>query len=222
MSDETRAELRRKALRQVMAERGLSPADVARMIGLPTANAIYNFLNKRSKALSSDTYEKMAKFIPDTSMAQLTGLASRAPDQKGAILRTVAQAGLWRDRFDLPHVEQCEVPLPITQAQALAGGYAAKVLPPGAEMRWPHGALLLVAGSWVVVECVHEGRVEVTVRQIEVDNGKGWLWLRTSNARFIGAVPVSWPCDGRPWRHDGDRYQVMGLVMGAWEPLGQI
>lgn len=229
---DTRAEVRRRALRQVMAEKGLTPADVARLAGLPNANSIYNLLGRRSSSLSASTYERIAQALgPTVTVADLAGLQEKAPGpSKGLTLRMVAQAGVWRERAELPLSEQAEVQLPATRDQLLAGAYAVDVRTPGAELRWPQGATLLCvppdlsdkpmqAGSWVVLERMAEGKVEVTARQIEVENGRAWLWLRTRDPRQVGAVPVQWPCDGRPWKANGERFMIASSVVGAYEPL---
>lgn len=227
-----RGEMRRRALQKAMAERGLKPADVARMAGLPSANAIYNFLNRRSNSLAAETLERIAKAMPETSVEELTGLAGQHVRRDGTavLLRAVAQAGVWRPRFDLPHSEQTEISLPVTREQAIAGAFAVRLQAPGAELRWADGAVLLcvppgaterplVHGSWVILDRVRDGKVEVTARQIEVENGRAWLWLRTKDPRFPPAVPVSWPCDGaRAWRHEGEQLRIEGIVLGAWEP----
>lgn len=233
--DDDRAEARRRALRRVLQSHGLSPADAARRAGLPTANALYNFLNRRTRSLSQQTYEAIAQALPDTTVSDLTSVTPPAHKGfRGVALRTVATAGLWRDRFELPLREQVEIPLPATEAQRLGNAFAVRVAGPGAEQRWPNGAVLLcmppeaaeiplAAGRWVVVERVADGKVEVTARQVVVDNGRAWLWLRSSDPRQAphAAVPVSWPCDGRPWRHGNERFRIAGFVEGAWEPMDQ-
>lgn len=231
MTQDTRADLRRRALRETMAKRGLKPAEIARMAGLSNANAIYNLLHGRSKSLSAETYEKIIKALPDATMAEMTGVKEPVASSRGVPLRTIAQAGLWRERFELPLQQQTEIQLPVTSGQLIAGAFAARVEGPGADRRWRRGAILLCIppqnsenpianGSWVVLERIAHGKVEVTARQVEVENGKAWLWLRTNDPRHVPAIPVSWPCDGRPWRHEGERLQIAGIVEGAWEQIG--
>jgi transcriptional regulator with XRE-family HTH domain len=227
-----RGEARRQALQRAMDERGMKPADVARAAGLPSANAIYNFLNRRSKSLAAETLERIARALPETSVEELTGLnTGPRRDANAVLLRAVARAGVWLPRFDLPHAEQTEIPLPVTRELAIAGAFAVRVEPPGAELRWGSGAIQLCIppgtmerplthGSWVVLERARDGKVEITARQVEVENGKAWLWLRTKDPRFPPAVPMAWPCDGaRAWRHDGEQLRIAGIVVGVWEPL---
>jgi transcriptional regulator with XRE-family HTH domain len=232
-ADESRAEARRQALKKIMNEKDVTAADVARMAELPTANAIYNFLSGRSRSLSAETYEKIAKAIPGVSVSELTGLSEgKARKTKPVSLRAIAEAGVWRDRFDLPLSEQAELALPVTQEQILAGAFAVKLQGVGAEKRWPAGATLLCvpalstdvpicSGRWVILERQLEGKVEVTARQVEVENGKAWLWLRTGDPRqnASAAIPVAWPTDGRPWKNGNERLQIAGVVLLACEPL---
>ncbi len=47
------AQRRRHALQAFLDAEGMTATDLARSIGLPTPNAIYNFLNNRSESLST-------------------------------------------------------------------------------------------------------------------------------------------------------------------------
>lgn len=231
--DDSRAEARRSALKKIMAEKDVTAAEVARMAELPTANAIYNFLSGRSKSLSADTYEKIAKAIPGVSVSELTGLSEAKPRKiKPVALKAIAEAGVWRDGFELPLSEQTELALPVTQEHILAGAFAVKLQGVGAEKRWPAGATLLCvptlstevpicSGRWVILERQVDGKVEVTARQVEVENGKAWLWLRTGDPlqNAAAAIPVSWPADGRPWKHGNERLRIASVVLLACEPL---
>ena len=107
------AERRRNALRQVFADYRLTATDVAAGAGLPTPNAIYNFLTGRSRSLSQQTLEKIAAAIPGVTLAMLTGEGE--PVGPGIVtIRSEAHAGRYRESADLPLREQVGVSLPLS------------------------------------------------------------------------------------------------------------
>lgn len=66
------AERRRKALREVMKRYGINAHAWAISAGLRNANAIYNFLRGRSRSLSQESLEALAK-AAQLEVAELTG-----------------------------------------------------------------------------------------------------------------------------------------------------
>ena len=71
VSSERAAEARRAALRQILRENNITPAQLARQAGLRRANLIYNFLNGRSASLSVITIAQIGAALPGVD---LTGL----------------------------------------------------------------------------------------------------------------------------------------------------
>ena len=71
VSSERAAEARRAALRQILRENNIPPAQLARQAGLRRANAIYNFLNGGSASLSVITIAQIGAALPGVD---LTGL----------------------------------------------------------------------------------------------------------------------------------------------------
>lgn len=86
-----RAERLRTNIRCLVAARGLTLAEIARKGGLPSANAIHNFLGGRSFSLSLATLQALAKVL-DVSVddligpsgCQLNGHANYHPDDRNA------------------------------------------------------------------------------------------------------------------------------------------
>jgi hypothetical protein len=58
---------------RALASHGLAPAQLARGAALPQANAIYNFLHGRWRALSLEVMERILTALPDISFDELVG-----------------------------------------------------------------------------------------------------------------------------------------------------
>ena len=56
-TDDEEVERRRKALRKVLDQARMSPAEAAKAARLPSANSLYNFLNGHSHSLSQATWD---------------------------------------------------------------------------------------------------------------------------------------------------------------------
>lgn len=70
----TRADRRRRALRDFMELEGITPSRLAREAGMKSPNALYNFLSGRSNSLSQETYERLVRSRPGIRMRELTGV----------------------------------------------------------------------------------------------------------------------------------------------------
>ena len=81
--DLARANRWRQALLCLLAKHQLSPAGLARRIGAPNPNAIYNFLNRISHSLSQVTLERICVALPGTGMDDLFGLERPRPSYAG-------------------------------------------------------------------------------------------------------------------------------------------
>jgi hypothetical protein len=224
---------RRRALLNALSEANLTPAEAARSAGLSTPNAIYNFVNERTKSLSLDTLKRLAAVIPGATVASLQGDERPAVStQRTVAVRAEARAGVMRDAFDLPTSEQFEVPVPIDPATRAAGAFGVMVRRPGAENLYPDRTILVVmpvvayegtlsSGRRVVLQRIHGPEVEVTVRELDVVDGKAWLWPRSSDPLNTQPVEMPWPCSAdRMWRKGEDRFSIAGIVIGSYSPEG--
>ncbi len=67
----------RENLLCLIAERGLTLAQLARRSGMPTANALYNFTNGRTAGLSQQTLEQICNAVPGITIDELVGRTAR-------------------------------------------------------------------------------------------------------------------------------------------------
>jgi len=68
---EATAEARRYALRELLAQTGLTPTELARRARLPSPNAIYNFLAGRTLSLSSNSLAAIRAALPHIDLTRL-------------------------------------------------------------------------------------------------------------------------------------------------------
>ena len=221
-------------LKNILSQAGMTAADAARAAGFPTANAIYNFLNGRTSTLSQETYEKLAQVIPGASIASLVGLASAenvAPVVQPLQVRAAAVAGLLQARFDLPTAQQVNLSLPIEPAMHAAGVFGVEVREPGAEKIFKAGTALIcmplanyegeiVNRMKLILQRIRDSKVEVTVRELELQANEAWLWLRSTHPEH--QQPVRMPYTPgkqlQAWRSGEDRYTVAAVVISAYIP----
>lgn len=227
-----RADKRRRALRRFMAEKETNPAEWARAAGLSHANSLYNFLNGHSNSLSQETLEQLASVYPGTTISDLIGETRAATIVGNAnshtiVIRGRAMAGEFRTSFDIPLGEQEEISAPISSRDADAGAYGVVVRTPGIEQIYRDGTILvcipfaryerpLESGKKVVMERIRGKLVEVTVRELNVVNGKAWLWPRSNDPEHQAPIEMPWPYDGKVWRLGDDRFSISSVVIGSY------
>ena len=227
---EADAERRRHALKKALDSHHLTPADASRAAGLVSPNSIYNFLSGRSNSLSQQTMEALARVIPDASIEELAGFRSKVVEPKTVLVKTAAVAGLFRDTFERPLRAQEEILLPIPSVMIEAGAYAIAVEEPGAERLYAKGSILAVmplgtsyapelrTGLRVILQRMRNGKIEVTVREVEISGTKSWLWIRSTDPEHQQPIPGPVPLNETMWRHKDERFTIRGLVLGAWTP----
>ena len=234
--EKDRAVSRRRALQRVLDRLGLSPTEAARAAGLPSANAIFNFLHGRSMTLSALTYERLVKAIPGTSLAELQGIEEHEGELPGAIalieLRTSACAGLLRPSFDLPRARRGYVSVPAKEITQASGAFAVRVDEPGAERLFPAGTILVCVpaaafegemhtGQKILLQRIFDGKVEVTIRELELEANEAWLWLRSSHPEHQAPLRMPYRLSEpfRAWRVEEDRYVIAAIAVLACVPL---
>lgn len=230
-----RPERRRKALRDALEAARLTPTEAARAAGLTSANMIFNFLQGRSKGLSQTTLERLAAVIPGSSLASLTGLEDTdaiSPPVRPLQVRAAAAASLMQSAFDLPARLQRQVYMPVTEDQQTAGVFGVVVREPGTEKLFPVDTILVcmplhayedpvVNCEKVILQRIAGGKVEVTVRELEIHANEAWLWLRSTHPEHQAPVrmPYSIGRPPEPWRDRDTRFSVAAIVVGAYVPL---
>jgi len=218
----------REALERALRDARLTSAEAARQAKLKTPNALYNFLGGRTRSLSVSTLAELAKVIPGATIASLRG--DETNDTRTVTVRARAQAGTLRSSFDLPPGDQEQVPVPINPSMRAAGAYGVRSLAPGAELIYPDNSILVVmpvsafegvlsGGKRVIMQRIRDNQVEVTVRELEVRDGKAWLWPRSSDPRHTQPIEMPWPFPGdRMWKRGDERFSIAGIVIGSYRP----
>lgn len=231
---ESAAERRRRALTRALAAADMSPTDAARAAGLPSANAIFNFLGARSKSLSQSTIEALVKVIPGATMAALTGIESVeaiGPVSRPIQVRAIATAGLMQASFDRPAYEQAQIVATVSDDMFAQGIFGVEVRAPGAELLYAESSILLcipinsfekeiTSGKRLILQRIHGTRVEVTVREIVIEANEAWLWQRSTHPEHQAPIAIPWT-PGQPpkaWRVGEDRYSVAAVVVLAIVP----
>jgi hypothetical protein len=229
VSKEEIADDRRKALRKALADRDLTPTDLARLCGWAYPSKIYNFLNGVSQSVGVETYRQIEAALPGTTIQELMGEPPKPGAPPPVIVRTVCQGRKLRDEFSLPPHRCQELPLPVDDTARLAGAYAARVLRPGAEEIYPENSFLLclpiakftgtlVKGRRVILQRFEGARFEITVREVVTDDdGHLWLSYRSTNPHLTQKVRLPENLQ-RPWQHEKERYQIAAVVIGAFSP----
>ena len=230
MSDQKEmAEDRRKALRKALADRDMTPTDLARRCGWNYPNKIYNFLNGISQSLGVETYQEIEAALPGTTMQELMGEKPKKGSPPPVLVRTFCQAKKLRIEFSLPPNQIRELPLPVEDSARQAGAYAATVVRPGAEEIYPEDSILLclpmasfsgtlVKGRRVVVQRFEGTRMEITVRELYEDSeGRMWLRQRSTDPTLAANVRLAENLQ-RPWQFNKERYQIAAVVIGAFVP----
>jgi len=143
-------------------------------------------------------------------------------------VRYRVRAGLWQElEFDEPPEPGHIAVLP-DRRYADWPQWLEKVEGPSANLKIPDGHYIHVvdaiemgyepkSGDWVVVERRRDQVAvrERTVKQVEVNGGGVKLWPRSSDARYQEAVCMT---DGARTNEDGIEVEVVGLVIGAYDP----
>jgi hypothetical protein len=228
-------ELRRKRFMDLVAASKMTMTDLARESGMKSANALFNFINGHSHSLSQATLERLMKVIPGATMATLMGLETPddiGPPVRPLQVRAIAQAGLMQSGFDLPASRQYQVPLPLEREMHAAGVFGVEVREPGAEKLFTPGTVLvclplsawdgeLANGRKLILQRVVDNKVEVSVRELELQANEAWLWLRSTHPEH--QAPIAMPyVPGkplRPWRSGQERLSIAAVAVAAYMPL---
>lgn len=234
----TAGQRRRRALQEFLRARDMRLADLARSLGLTTANAFYNFTNGYSDALSLPMIERILDVHPDGSFEELTGRPPRSAGQPPVprrlpswvphlvVVRMEARAGLWRGSTELPPERTLLLPLPRSVRLAGAPAYGVIVATPGAERVYPAGSLLVVRphdgrrilpeGARVIVHHRRLRRVEVTVREVRYLDGELWLASCSTAADHQQALRPTPPPSRR--QASTETVDIAGAVIWALVP----
>lgn len=236
---ERTAEARRKAFRRFMESHELTPSEWARLAGLPTPNAIYNFLNGRAQSLSQDTLRRLADALPGVLVSDIFGETEQkrrgeaeplAPKYDRVPLKSLAKAGLWRRTYEIPAADQVEIA--VVQPSEIKIDEAVRIEDSSCNLLFPPGSYAMVSrhtppriGDAVVVQRLRtKGSVteqEITIREIQAEGQGAKLVWRSLDPEHQGSLALPWPYPGdafaaqapedkKPWTY---RYRLLGIVV---------
>lgn len=215
----------------------MTAADLARTLGLSTANLVYNHLHGRSGSLSLPIIEAILDQFEGLAFEELTGRkpprsSDRTTAAKPASILTVlvdleAVAGLWRSKEQVGGKGVIALPLPAHATALHSETFGVCVGGHGAEDAYPAGSILLcrrldpgerlVAGHRVVVNRFCDDTVETTIREVAVYAGDIWLMSLSNHPEHQAALQVPRASYLRP-SDDGPGFQIEGVVAWAWIP----
>jgi len=238
---EARAEARRDSLRAILTRLDLTPTELARRAGLPNANIFFNFFNGRSASLSQATQDKILAALPGVTQEELTGrLSIDAPHQasslwamspgKWPVLTCEAEAGVWRRSAKLPPGKWLTVPTPKDLPSPGPAAFAVRLKGAGADRLYPPGTIAVCvplselpvrSGCRVLVHCDDGRRHELTLRELVLEEGKAWLWPRSSHPEHQVPIAVPWPLyEPVPTMIGLNEVllSIEGVVTATWQP----
>jgi len=227
MSVRAKAIDRREALKDFMTQYELTPADLARRVGLTNPNLFYNFLNGRSFSLSLQTLELIREAFPGSNLSGL--LDGRQTRQATCKVVAEARAGVGQPGFMLPANRQVQMVLPPGFLHGSEGIFAVRVEAPGTNALYPTGSILicrpygsvggrLPARPRVIVQRQLGAGVEVTVRELVIRAGTAWLWRRSSHPDHQEPIPMPWPPREAVNPATNDGTAIVGIVLASWQP----
>jgi SOS-response transcriptional repressor LexA len=211
---------RREVLRKFMKERGLKVASWAKRAGVKE-NSVYNFLNSHSDSLEHITYAKLAR-VEQVPVWRLSGDKPEPPSPTSTWVAGHIEAGSFREAIEWDQSLWYAVDVPVPDrfrkiAKAL------EVRGPSMNLDYPDGSIVVwvdvldsrppIHEDHVIVYAYsHDDKVEATVKELRVADGKRWLWPRSSDPAHQAPVNVENPGDNI------SRIEIRGLVVGGYRP----
>ena len=211
---------RREILRRFIVERKLKVARWAKASAV-NSNSIYNFLNGHSQALDLLTYQKLAR-TAEVPVWRLNGDKPEPPSPTVVWVAGAVEAGAFREAVEWDRSLWYSVDVPIP-SKFRGKARALEVRGNSMNLEYPDGSIVMWVpmldfrspqdGDDVIVYShAKDGRVEATVKNYRVVDGKRWLWPRSSDPAHQAPVEISEP------GHEVDRIEIEGIVIGGYRP----
>jgi hypothetical protein len=230
------AERRRSVLRQLLKRHNMRPAELARRAGLPTTNALYNFLNGHSRSLSQATIEKIVALFPDGSAdgliirpvaSSITMPHNRQAPPGIVVVPVIAEArlGVSQPTLGLAPKDQLALWIPTKLVGNRQRLFGVRVGRPGGEELYSAGTVLIciavsmrhpdwLNGQRVVVTEPRDSGIEVSVRRVQVHESGIWLWPDTEDPRHQRPLLAPQAMDPAA-NHD---VAIVGRVIATLQP----
>jgi transcriptional regulator with XRE-family HTH domain len=227
-TSEEAAERRRKALRAILDERGLTLKDAAHAAGIGSASALGNFLNGVTASLNVATLEPLARAL-NVSINRLVGQPEiKVISKKEAYICGAIATGRWRRDHLWPRDKWLTVVVPDQVANYRTSRFL-RLESTEMNILYAPGTIFevvdlseftdkLPTGCRVIVTRTNpEGFVENSIRQIErIDDNEVQLIARSNDPLFADrAIPFTWPIEPGCIEEapNGDRVQVRAVVV---------
>ena len=173
------------------------------------------------RLLKVDDAEKIASALAIPAKMLMYNKADNTIALETIMVMQIAHAGVWRDRADLDGAEWKPLTIPKAKSAGDFERYGVEVSDDSMDMMYPPGSVVVcepLAGRQprtnqrvVVRRTRGDGKVEITVRQLEIrEDGRMLLWPRSTRPEYqqpgqIGVV--------------GDVTSVIdALVVGSFRP----
>ncbi|HEY8343351.1 MAG TPA: helix-turn-helix domain-containing protein [Calditerricola sp.] len=221
-------EKRRKLLRTLMDEHGVTVAELARRAGF-SPNTLYNFFNGRSDSLNQETLDKISAALGLTGDS-LSGLAPALEAKKLHFIKVVGevQAGVWREATELLYEDFDEIQVPIPDRyKSRAFGLITKG--PSMNLLYPEGTIVvcvklaefddaILSGDRVIVYRRQNDLIEATCKEVVEQDGRIWLWPRSDHPEHQAPLPLPNQTDDDLAHNDTDGIWIHAVVIGSYRP----
>lgn len=209
---------RREILRAFIKDSGFKIARWAKQSGVDK-NSIYNFLNGHSQALDPRTYGKLAR-TAEVPIWRISGEAPEQPSPTAIWVSGSVEAGTFREAVEWDRSRWYSVDVPVPErfrrrAKALeVRGFSMDLeYRPGAVVIWVDFLDFRPPRheDHVIVYAHSDGRTEATVKELRIDdNGKRWLWPRSSKPEHQQPLDTDNPPEGVT------NIEIKGIVIGDY------
>ncbi|KKL72777.1 hypothetical protein LCGC14_2081540 [marine sediment metagenome] len=139
------------------------------------------------------------------------------------------RAGHWSQAQEFPADEQEHFYAP-APTHLYPGLYALRVVGPSMDIIFPDKTILMVAplheyfgpietGLFVIAQRVHDGLFETTVKQLEIIDGRYWLWPKSTRPEFISPIEIPPPEDWDtqpPTAGVAEGIYIIAVVVGSY------
>jgi SOS-response transcriptional repressor LexA len=209
---------RREILRQFIQENKLKIARWAKDSGVDK-NSVYNFLNSHSNSLDLRTYGKLAR-SSGVPIHRLTGDAPEPPSPTALWVVGTVEAGSFREavEWDQSRWYSVDVPVPdrfrkVAKALEVRGNSMNLEYRPGSVVVWVDALDFRPARSGdhvIVYNHARDGRIEATVKEYRIQDGREWLWPRSDDPSHQAPIDPSNPPENIR------EVEVKGIVIGDY------
>lgn len=208
-------------MRAFIKEHKLKIARWAKEAGVDK-NSIYNFLNGHSQALDLRTYGKLAR-TAEVPVWRISGDAPEPPSPTTIWVSGSVEAGAFHEavEWDRSRWYAVDVPVPAKfrrRAKALeVRGFSMDLeYKPGAVVIWVDFLDFRPPRNedHVIVYAYHvDDKIEATVKELRIDDeGKRWLWPRSTKPEHQQPIDVDQPPEGTK------SIEIKGIVIGDYRP----